>query len=186
MKRRHPSWEHSTTIIWMPAMDNTHSKDDIRVEWQWWWEHVTAWSKEVRNAMIRGGAEHHRQKALDRAGTNWNKNFLISTDVGLRSIRQASGAWGDWIETKRNPERIRAWAAKGTGHGPVFIFCTKSGYEKRRLRSKEQGGRNLPRTGELLMRTGEKQWEGTWTGGLCVESASEQVDVRRLNKCRGY
>jgi hypothetical protein len=34
------------------------------------------------------------------------------------------------------------------------------------------------------MRTGGKQWEGTWTGvnqgGLCVESASERVDVRRL------
>jgi hypothetical protein len=36
--------------------------------------------------MLRGGAEYHRQKVLDRAGTNWNKNFLISTDVGLRSI----------------------------------------------------------------------------------------------------
>jgi hypothetical protein len=32
------------------------------------------------------------------------------------------------------------------------------------------------------MRTGGKQWEGTWTGGLCVESASEQVDVRRLKQ----
>jgi hypothetical protein len=32
------------------------------------------------------------------------------------------------------------------------------------------------------MRTGGKQWEGTWTGGLCVESASERVDVRRLEQ----
>ena len=32
------------------------------------------------------------------------------------------------------------------------------------------------------MRTGGKQWEGTWTGGLCVKSASERVDVRRLKQ----
>ena len=32
------------------------------------------------------------------------------------------------------------------------------------------------------MRTGGKQWEGTWTGRLCVESASERVDVRRLKQ----
>jgi hypothetical protein len=55
-------------------------------------QHVTAWSKAVRNAMLRGGAEHQRQKALDRAGTNWNKNFLISTYVGLQIIRQTASA----------------------------------------------------------------------------------------------
>jgi hypothetical protein len=33
-------------------------------------QHVTAWSKAVRNKMLRGGAEHQRQKALDRAWTN--------------------------------------------------------------------------------------------------------------------
>ena len=33
-------------------------------------QHVTAWSKAVRNAMLRGGAEYHRQRVLDRAGTN--------------------------------------------------------------------------------------------------------------------
>ena len=38
-------------------------------------QHFTAWSKTVRNAMLSGGAEHHRQKALDRAGTKWNKTF---------------------------------------------------------------------------------------------------------------
>ncbi len=66
-------------------------------------QHVTAWSKAVRNAMLRGGAEHHRQKALDRAGTNWNKNFLISTDVGLRIIRQTAtaGAQSDLMNKER-------------------------------------------------------------------------------------
>jgi hypothetical protein len=66
-------------------------------------QHVTAWSKAVQNAMLRRGAEHHRQKALDRAGTNWNKNFLISTDVGLRSIRQTAnaGAQSDLMNKER-------------------------------------------------------------------------------------
>ena len=47
-------------------------------------QHVTAWSKAVRNAMLSGGAEYQVQRVLDRAGTNWNKNFLISTYVGLK------------------------------------------------------------------------------------------------------
>ena len=89
-------------------------------------QHVTAWSKAVRNAMLRGGAEHHRQKALDRAGTNWNKNFLISTDVGLRSIRQTASMnkerWGgrcmlqlqeaeNWNKPVTKPAAT-TWAAK--------------------------------------------------------------------------
>jgi hypothetical protein len=42
--------------------------------------------------MLRGGAEYQRQRVLDRAGTNWNKNFLISADVGRQSIRQSASA----------------------------------------------------------------------------------------------
>jgi hypothetical protein len=53
-------------------------------------QHVTAWSQAVRNAMLRGGAEYQRQRVLDRAGTNWNKNFLLSVDVGRQSIRQSA------------------------------------------------------------------------------------------------
>ena len=41
-------------------------------------QNVTAWSKEVRNAMLRG------------AGTNWNKNFLLSAKAGRQSIRQSA------------------------------------------------------------------------------------------------
>jgi hypothetical protein len=69
-------------------------------------QHVTAWSKAVRNAILRGAAEHQRQKAPDRAGTNWNKTFLISTDIGLRSIRQAAsaGAQGD-LPRKGEPSK---------------------------------------------------------------------------------
>ena len=54
--------------------------------------HVTAWSKAVRNAMLRGGAEYQKQRVLDRAGTNWNKNFLMSVDDGRQDIRQSACA----------------------------------------------------------------------------------------------
>ena len=66
-------------------------------------EHVTAWSKAVRNAILRGGAESQRQKALDRAVANWSKTFLNSTDIGLRSIGQAAstGAQGDLMDNER-------------------------------------------------------------------------------------
>jgi hypothetical protein len=66
-------------------------------------QHVTAWSKAVRNAMLRGGAEYQKQRVLDRAGTNWNKNCLISADVGCRSIRQSAcaGARSDLMDTDR-------------------------------------------------------------------------------------
>ena len=40
-------------------------------------KHVTAWSKAVQKALLRGGAESQRQKALDRAVANslagWSK-----------------------------------------------------------------------------------------------------------------
>ena len=55
-------------------------------------QHVTAWSKAVRNAMLRGGAEYQVQRVLDRAGTNWNKNFLLSADAGRQNIRQSASA----------------------------------------------------------------------------------------------
>jgi hypothetical protein len=38
-------------------------------------KHVTTWTKAVRNAMIRGGAEFHRRKALNQAENNW-KGFM--------------------------------------------------------------------------------------------------------------
>ena len=62
------------------------------------------------------------------------------------------------VESKRNALRRRfVHELLNAGHGLVFIICTQSGYEKRRLLSKEQGGRNLQRTGEIWMRTGGKQ-----------------------------
>jgi ribonuclease HI len=50
-------------------------------------KHVTTWSKAVRNAMIRWGAEFHRQKALSQAENNW-KGSMGSTDIGLHRIGQ--------------------------------------------------------------------------------------------------
>jgi hypothetical protein len=65
-------------------------------------KHVTTWTKAVRNAMVRGGAEFHRQKALNHAGNNW-KGFMGSTDTGLHRIRQAAsmGAQSDLMDTTR-------------------------------------------------------------------------------------
>ena len=66
-------------------------------------KHVTAWSQAVRNAMIRGGAEFQRQKALNRAANIWNKAFLCSTDIGLHRIGQAAstGAQSDLMDSTR-------------------------------------------------------------------------------------
>ena len=65
-------------------------------------KHVTTWTKAVRNAIVRGGAEFHRQKALNHAGNNW-KGFMGSTDTGLHRIRQAAsmGAQSDLLDSTR-------------------------------------------------------------------------------------
>ena len=65
--------------------------------------HVTAWSKAVRNAMHRGGAEHQMQRALNRAVDNWIKIFMSSTDSGLQRIKQAAntGAQSDLMDSTR-------------------------------------------------------------------------------------
>jgi hypothetical protein len=59
---------------------------------------------------------------LDQAGTNWNKTFLISTDVGLRSIRQTASMnkerWGGrcMLQLQEaenwNKPAATAWAAE--------------------------------------------------------------------------
>jgi hypothetical protein len=51
---------------------------------------TTAWSKAVRKAMVRGGAEYQVQEAMNRAVTNWGKTFLRDTNAGLRNISQAA------------------------------------------------------------------------------------------------
>jgi hypothetical protein len=65
-------------------------------------KHVTAWAKAVRNAMISGGAEFQRQKALNQAENNW-KAFLGSTDIGLHTIGQvaSTGAQSDLMDSTR-------------------------------------------------------------------------------------
>ena len=54
-------------------------------------KHVTTWTKAVRNAIVRGGAEFHRQKALNHAGNNW-KGFMGSTDTGLHRENHEQGS----------------------------------------------------------------------------------------------
>ena len=51
---------------------------------------VTAWSKAVRDANLKGGAEFQRQKVLNRAAGNWSKEFLRTTDIGSARIRQVA------------------------------------------------------------------------------------------------
>ena len=65
-------------------------------------KHVTAWSKAVRSAMLRGGAEHQMQRALNRAVDNWIKIFMLSTNSGLQRIKQATntGAQSDLMDLK--------------------------------------------------------------------------------------
>jgi len=47
----------------MPTMNNTHPENDVRVERQRWGETCDS-MVESRNAMLKGGAEFQRQKAL--------------------------------------------------------------------------------------------------------------------------
>jgi hypothetical protein len=61
-----------------------------------------AWSKAVRKAMVRGGAEYQVQEAMNHALTNWCKTFLRDTNVGLHSISQeaSKGVQGDLMSNK--------------------------------------------------------------------------------------
>jgi hypothetical protein len=51
---------------------------------------VTVWSKAVRDAMLKGGAEFQRQKILNLAAGNWSKEVLRTTDIGSARIRQVA------------------------------------------------------------------------------------------------
>jgi len=64
---------------------------------------TTAWSKAVRKAMVRGGAEYQVQEATNHAVTNWRKTFLRDTNAGLHSISHAAskGAQGDLMSNER-------------------------------------------------------------------------------------
>ena len=54
------------------------------------------------DAKLGGGAEYQVLRVLDRAGTNWNKNFLLSVDAGRQSIRQTAsiGVQSDLMDAK--------------------------------------------------------------------------------------
>jgi hypothetical protein len=64
-------------------------------------KHVTAWSKAVWSAMLRGGAEYQMQRALNRAVDNWITIFMRSTDSGLQRNKQAAntGAQSDLMDS---------------------------------------------------------------------------------------
>jgi hypothetical protein len=52
--------------------------------------------------MLKGGTEFQRQKALNRAASNWNKEFLRTTDTGVARIRQVActGVTCDRMDSK--------------------------------------------------------------------------------------
>ena len=58
---------------------------------------TTAWSKTVRKAMVRGGAEYQVQEAMNHAVINWSKTFLRDTNAGLQTLHSicqaASKGW---------------------------------------------------------------------------------------------
>ena len=68
---------------------------------------TTAWSKTVRKAMVRGGAEYQVQEAMNRAVANWGKTFLcdiLCTSDGVCVIVYvqfssvgAGMVWGGWF-----------------------------------------------------------------------------------------
>jgi ribonuclease HI len=53
---------------------------------------VSTWSKAVRQAMLQGGAEFQRQRALARAASNWKTEILRTTDAGWARVQQEAGA----------------------------------------------------------------------------------------------
>ena len=68
---------------------------------------MTAWSKAVRDAMLKGGSEFRRQKVLNRAAVNWSKEFLRTTDIGSARIRQ--------VACTRSQMRLNGQHALGVG-----------------------------------------------------------------------
>ena len=66
-------------------------------------KHVTAWSKAVRSAMLRGGDEYQMQRAWNHDVDNWIKIFISSTYSGLQRIQQAvnTGAQSDLMDSTR-------------------------------------------------------------------------------------
>jgi len=91
LPREHRQWTTRTQTMTYEWRDN----DGVT--------HVTAWSKAVRSAMLRGGTEYQMQRALNRAVDNWIKIFMRSTDSGLQRIKQATntGAQSDLMDSTR-------------------------------------------------------------------------------------
>jgi hypothetical protein len=50
----------------------------------------STWSKAVRNAMRKGGAEFLIQKVLTKAAGNWSKELLPTTNTGWEQVRQTA------------------------------------------------------------------------------------------------
>jgi hypothetical protein len=51
---------------------------------------TTAWSKTVRKAMVRGGAEYQVQEAMNHAVINWSKTYKNATQAHKQTHKHAS------------------------------------------------------------------------------------------------
>jgi ribonuclease HI len=117
---------------------------------------VSTWSKAVRRAMLKGGAEFQRQKVLNRAEGNWNKEFLQTTDTELARIRQVAC----------------------TGGKSDLMDSTRWGWECM-LQLREAEDRKDPAAttcaAEFLLRVGES-WEflGLWMNSVAIHEAKRR------------
>jgi len=61
----------------------------------------------------------------------------------------------------------------------MLLFCTKGGRNKWGQRSTEHSSRSVPRTGQILMKTGGNNEAWLETGRSHATSTSMLVDVKR-------
>jgi ribonuclease HI len=132
---------------------------------------TTAWSKAVRKAMVRGGAEYQVQEATNHAVTNWRKTFLRDTNAGLHSISHAAskGAQGDLMSNER-------WGRECMLQLQELNFVSVRTIKER---SSSDENWNKPTTttwaAEFLLREGEsRELLGSWIRSGAVPEAKKR------------
>ena len=159
---------------------------------------VSTWSKAVRNAMLKGGAEFQRQKALNRAAGNWSKDFLHTTDTGVTRIRQVASTgvkcdskrWGSECMLQlqeaedRKTSAAATWAAEFTqGGGKQEGLRVED-----QLRSYSRGRKetNDASNHVLICKVAAHDWSVDWTNKvLYVLEFKRTSDQRRDYRERG-
>jgi hypothetical protein len=135
------------------------------------------------------------------AATTWAAEFLLRE--GER--RECLGSWMNSNALneakKRRAKQVitcsfpcKKWLYRiGVRTSPECELCKRERLKEKRHSSGKIGDTlledvegeaesTLERYEDMEIGKTLKQWEGTWTGRLCVESASERVEVRRLKQ----